>query len=95
MTSHAYKASLDLIPPHMHEGVIGHVEHGREVGGFLTKLLEGDETAWVSADRVNLAFRKEWGEFIDKHLPPACHGSPLKVAAWRKMGGLDGLPDGD
>jgi hypothetical protein len=91
----AYSQGLNLLPRHMHEGIRSHVEHGREVGGFLTAMLEGDEDrAWKSADNMNKASRDEWATFLANHLPAECHGSRLKVAAWRKMGGLDGLPGG-
>lgn len=88
------ESGLDLIPTHMREGVRAHVEYGRETGGFLTALLEGDEAAFRRADPVNLANADQWMRFLHHHLPADCHGSPGKVAAWRKMGGLDGYPDG-
>lgn len=88
-----YEQGLDLIPLHMHEGVRAHIEHGRKVGGFLTALLEGDPMAFGRADPTNAANAEQWEHFLANHLPTDCWGSPGKVEAWRKMGGLDGYPD--
>lgn len=83
------------IPTHMHGGVRGHVEKGRETGGFLTALLTGDlEGAKARADMQNRAAWNDWMVFLADHLPPECHGTPEKVATWREHGGLEGMADG-
>lgn len=91
---HIYEMGLDLLPLHMHEGVRGHIEHGRAAGGFLTALLEGDAMAFGRADPVNAEAHGEWEVFLANHMPAECWGTPAKVSAWRKMGGFDGYPDG-
>lgn len=84
-----------LLPRHMHEGVRAYIEHGRETGGFLTALFEGDyERAKAVADFQNAAHWENWMDFVREFMPADACGSPLKVQAWRKMGGLDGYPDG-
>lgn len=90
-----YEQGLEnIIPRHMHQDVRAHVEHGNEVGGFLTALLEGDPMAFGRADPTNAACCEGWEIFLADHLPADCYGTPGKVSAWRAMGGLDGYPDG-
>ena len=85
---------LALIPKHMHGGVRGHVEKGRETGGFLTALLEGDwDGAWPRADRQNFESKVGWEQLLGLYLPIDCHGTPEKVKAWRAHNGLSGLTD--
>lgn len=92
----AYQEGLKNLPRHMHDGVTAYIEHGQEVGGFLTAMLEGDFVGGrFTADHLNVGHWEEWIAFLRDSLAPVCHGSPLKVAAWRKMGGLDGYPEGD
>jgi hypothetical protein len=90
-----FDAGLPLLPYHMVDGLTAYLEHGREVGGFLTSVLQGDnDRALLSADPINKAiFNDGWLVFMKKHMPEESHGSPLKVKAWQKMGGLAGLPD--
>lgn len=91
----AYQDGLKKLPHHMHDGVTSYIEHGREMGGFLTALFEGDnERAECVADMANRACWTDWQLFLPGYVPAKAHGSPGKVAAWRKMGGLDGYPDG-
>jgi len=88
-----YSHGLNFLPRHMHEGIRFYVDHGRATGGFLTSLLDGDlDGAFMRADPTNLAHRKEWLTFLSEYLPEQCHGSRTKAEAWRKMGGLAGLP---
>ena len=90
-----YVEGLDILPRHMHGGISRYMERGVEPGGFLLKILQGRfSDAFVSADPENMAFEEEWSRFCSEFLPDDCHGSPLRVAAWMKMGGLDGYPNG-
>lgn len=89
-----YREGLDCIPEHMRDGVENYIEHGREVGGFLTRLLEGDhERARIVADSANKYAWSDWMTFLLKYAPSRCFGSHEKVKAWTKMGGLQGLPE--
>lgn len=83
---------LGKLPPHMREGVFAYVDRGREVGGFLTRLFQGDlTTALASADPVNRRAWPQWQTFLSESVPPICHGSATKHAAWMKAGGLRGI----
>lgn len=100
MTKHeirvAYDAGLRLIPNHMRDGVTRYMEFGIEPGSFLLTLLQcgaDSDEAWRLADMVNKSSINEWALFLEKHMPEMAWGSNLKVAAWKKMGGLRGYPD--
>lgn len=89
-----YEDGLKLLPPHMHGGIIRYVERGIEPGTFLYSMLRGEiARAKMSADPANLACWSQWQTFLEAHLVPDCHGTPLKVSAWMKMKGLSGFPD--
>lgn len=82
-----------LIPQHMHKGIVAYMERGDNPGTFLSLMLIGDrDQAMGSIDFVNMQKLYEWNIFLRDHLPAEAHGSVLKVAAWRKLGGLAGVP---
>lgn len=90
------REGLHLIPPHMHEGITAYIASGRPTGGFLTALLHGDHArARQNADHTNRTNWQNWMRFFLKHVPSRAFGTPAKVAAWRKQGGLSGMPDGE
>jgi hypothetical protein len=94
----AYQPGIAMLPAHMHEGVVAYIEHGRNVGGFLTSLFQfgvDERLVWDRADQVNRACKEDWRSFLADFAPRACWGSPLKCTAWRKMGGLSGYPKGE
>ena len=89
-----YQQGLLLLPVHMREGITAYLESGRRVGGFMTGLLElGPDTdfVWMHADQINKSHVAEWKRFFLEFMPRDAHGSRLKVAAWREMGGLKGM----
>ena len=91
-----YVEGLDLLPRHKHGGVSRYMERGIRPGDFLLCMLQGrTDEAKMRADAENRAFEKEWGTFLSDYLPEDCHGTPLKVEAWMKMGGLGGYPNGE
>lgn len=81
------------IPRHMHPGIVRYMEHGADPGVFLTLMLMGEyKRAMGCIDYSNLERLDGWNTFLATCLPEDCHGSMLKFAAWRKIGGLAGLP---
>lgn len=91
----AYLSGMHLLPLHMREGITAYLEAGRPTGGFLTALLHGDhERAKAVADPENRRRWDAWMQFFLAHMPAKAFGTPAKVAAWRKMGGLSGMVDG-
>lgn len=92
-----YESGLHLCHAHMIEGVTAYLQEGREPGGFLFALLVHGPTSdipWRHADVMNQHARIGWVRFFDKHMPEKAWGSELRVSAWMKLGGLDGMPGG-
>lgn len=88
-----YEAGLHLIPKHMREGVTAHIEHGRDVGSFLTAMLEGDyDFARRKADSTNMASWRGWMDFLEAYAPEASNGTKEKAAAWKAHQGMENLP---
>lgn len=85
-----FKDLLKNIPSHMHIGLIGYVQEGRRPGGFLTRLLSGDESTFdVGVDPLNAAHKEDWVSLCYK-LPKEMRGSPERVEAWIARGGHEG-----
>jgi len=78
------------IPQHMHESISEYVLHGRPPGGFLNAVLENDlmESAGL-ADDQNRECLFQYAKLLYL-LPYDSWGSPEKVQAWIKKGGLEG-----
>jgi len=86
-----WQLGIMRLPPHMRDGMRAYIEQGRQVGGFLTLMIEGLHVAALEhADPVNKANMAAWREFFENDCPPDCHGSPEKMRAWKERGGLRG-----
>lgn len=82
------------IPNHMHGGLTRYVERGVRPGDFLLAFLQGRlDEAYQRADAMNRASWAGWENLAHDYLPPECHGSVEKVAAWMEHDGLFGLKD--
>lgn len=82
---------IDRVPPHLREGLIAHILHGRPVGRFLTSLLSNDLREAVGrADDVSLGSLRDLVIFLHNNAPGPCWGSPAAVEAWRARGGASG-----
>ena len=91
-----YQTGMSLIPVHMRDGIRHYIERGRDVGGFLTRLLTGDlEGAKIYADPANTRGWDNWMKFLGEHMPSAAYGTQEKFAAWRAHKGLWGITDGE
>ena len=77
--------------PYMTDGLKLYVERGILPGHFLIALLSNDLLeAYRRADDNNTAAMRDWAAFLHNQLPRECWGSPDKVLAWCKTGGLVG-----
>lgn len=79
------------IPEHMREGIHLYVTKGIEPGGFLYAVLCNDLYEALSrADPINKGCLPTYAEML-RYIPPECWGNPLRVQAWVKHGGWEGL----
>jgi len=90
ITSEEWANGLDrLIPQHMQNGVVLWVCMGILPGSFLRAVVENDLFgACRAADDVNQNAIFRYANFFHNYAPSECFGSPKKVAAWEKQGGL-------
>lgn len=82
------------IPAHMYESVIRFVMAGNapDKHSFLYAVLSNDLiNAFALADVENLDAMRGWALLLWVDLPHNCYGSPEKVEAWAKSGGLAGI----
>ena len=83
-------ANWHLVPPPMHGGFRRYLDHGIEPGGFLMSVLSNDLSGAVAhADAANRYRLFDIVKFLNGDVPDACWGSPEKVRAWMKKGGLE------
>ena len=81
---------------YMVEGVRLYIEHGVPPGHFLTALFSNNlMESYKRADENNTAAMQRWVAFMYWEMPNPSQGSPERVAAWIKMGGLRGLAEAE
>lgn len=79
------------VPEHCQGGLVRYIVHGIPPGSFLLAVLTNDLMgALGKADEVNRDALHAYGSFLYNDAPADCHGSPAKVAAWIKRGGMVG-----
>ena len=72
------------IHPIIWERLVEYAQTGREVGGFLTSVLENNfKEAVARADRDNLLHIRAIMLFIANELPAQCQGSKDRMRWWR------------
>lgn len=78
-------------PDYMRRAIETYIEFGIIPGLFLTGIIENKfrETIF-HADGINLKLLPEYAFFFSLHVPTECHGSPSKLMAWNRQGGLTG-----
>jgi hypothetical protein len=80
-----------MLPAHMVSGVLGYLERGEPVGGFLSALLSNDLRAtFERADGINKRSVLAYIEFLYNYAPAGCWGSPGRFDAWQERGGMLG-----
>lgn len=81
-----------LIPEHCRDGLLLYITEGIEPGGFLCRVLENDLVgAFAKADSINAERLQDYARFLYSYAPRNSWGSPDKVAAWIKAGGINGM----
>lgn len=84
--------NYDGIPGYMEYALWLYIENGIIPGSFLTAVLSNNLMgALGKADEVNQRALHAYGRFLYNRAPCGCYGSPEAVAAWCKVGGLNGL----
>lgn len=79
------------VPEHLHDGLMRYVMLGGVPGGFMTAVLSNDlMESFARADGLCRNAMFELVSFLHEDVPGSCHGSPEKVWAWMKRGGLEG-----
>lgn len=90
-TSQEWADGLKILPPHMVDGMARYLLKGIPPGSFLMAVLEDRVfMAVLRADVRTVAALKSYVEFLHYYSPSDCFGSPEKVTAWVKSGGLLG-----
>jgi hypothetical protein len=85
-----------LIPPGMIGGLRRYIEHGIPPGHFMTAVLSNDlMEALKRADNENINRLPDYGMWLYNCAPTECYGSPQKVEAWIKKGGLNTMEKND
>lgn len=78
------------IPEHIRAGMGRYVRHGVQPGSFLTAVVCNNLAgALAHGDRsctANLRLIVDW---FYNEVPASCWGTPEKMKAWMKQGGLD------
>lgn len=83
-------------PPYMRTAVRQYLLLGHPMGGYLTRLFEGRVfDAVCNADAQNFAAFAMCCKWIAQCAPVDAFGSPAKVAAWHRVGGLEGIEAGN
>jgi len=76
--------SWQLVPWHLHEGIVRYLDQRIPMGSFLTAAFENDfaEAANRSGMGLTTFGLKGLGLFLLYHVPPAAWGTPAKVRSW-------------
>jgi hypothetical protein len=86
---------IEMLPAHMRDAVRLYVLNGIRGGRFLAAVMTNNfADAVLRADDVNAAALRYWAMWLRDYAPTGCWGSPDRVAAWIKSGGLIGLGEG-
>jgi hypothetical protein len=85
---------LAILPDHMVAGMVRYLVWGIPPGSFLGAVLSGDLFgALRRADGTNMNALPAYGRFLINYAPSGSYGSPDRVAAWLREGGLNGMAE--
>jgi hypothetical protein len=74
------------LPPHIQGAAKRYIEHGVEVGGFLTAMISNNLTAsFATADETNRERMFDIVSWFYNEAPGPCWGSPEKMTAWMQQ----------
>jgi hypothetical protein len=92
MTTETFGIDYSGLPEHLRHGVQAYVEHGREMGHFLTAVAEDDLFgAMFRADHTSRHRLYNIAIWFWNEPPSGCFGSKSRVADWQRKGGLQGI----
>jgi hypothetical protein len=95
MAMQDYQTNIDMLPPHMREGMLDYIEKGYAPGGFLMAVLCNDlKGAAGRADSVNQRYLLQYAQYLMWYVPHICWGNEEKVMAWIDQGGMEGRMKG-
>jgi len=84
--------NYEAIPERMRPGLLRFINDGREPGGFLCAVLEGDlHAACGRADSENLALIAVYSAWLYNKAPAGTWGSESLLKNWVAKGGLNGI----
>ena len=85
-----------IVPAYMLEVLKRYINTGAKPGDFLTAVVENNLSLAVGrADTYNRANLPAYVGYLYNEAPRGCWGSPEKVKAWSKAGGLEGMEKND
>jgi len=88
--SESLQRAIDNLPGHCQSGVRDYIVHGQATGGFLRAVFENNLLkSFERADDFNRRAMLQYATMLYA-APLDCYGSPEKVDAWLKKGGLVG-----
>ena len=71
------------VPENLHSGLVAYLTERRQVGSFLTAVLENDlAQAVLRADPSTGLGLRQTVLFLHNYAPAPCFGSPEKVRTW-------------
>ena len=80
--------NYSIIPKVLMENIIGYVQKGERLGGFLHALFSNDLMRSIAqADDTNIKLIPLYCRFIYMECPSKCHGSYEIVEAWQQNKG--------
>lgn len=91
MNEHDFLRALEAsdVPPHLHDGLLNYILHGRATGGFLTAVLRNDLLGAVTrADIESTLGLKPLVMWLAEYAPSACWGSSANQEGWLAQNGL-------
>lgn len=95
MTANRYTCQLFQDLPNG-DGLLRYVESGIPGGSFLTALLSNNlKETFARADDDNAVKIRQYVQWLYGYAPSGCWGSPERVTAWIKNGGLEGIARAD
>ena len=77
------EALNELVPKHIHGGILRYIHEGIEPGDFLYSIITNDlRGSFGRADHINKPRIGDILMFFYNYAPGICWGSPEKVEAW-------------
>ena len=87
----ALTPDYDLVPPHLRNGMREYIQRGHVPGDFLQAVIANDlNDALSRADEISLVLLGVLTTWLYNDAPGGSWGSRGIMAAWSRLGGLEG-----